>query len=90
MEPNTAVHHAPVNFFVKGAEYISDNFDMDIINTDAPNAFDNIVLGGAQPDMMKDYVEADKSMQEPSQESEGGIMSAIANFFTAKPEEETA
>lgn len=89
MEPNTAVSHAQVNFFAKGPDYISDKFEMNLIDTSKANAFENFDFGAKTPDMIQEYVESDKVAAPETQEqkSGGGFFEAIVNFF-ASPQPE--
>ena len=62
---NTQIH--PVNFFMAGGMYISDKFNMQMIDTSNPNAFDNIDLTTIKPDMMQEYINADAPPEIPDE-----------------------
>ena len=73
-----AVQNHPVNFFMAGGMYISDNFNMQIIDTSNPNAFDDVDLTTIKPDMMQNYINSEPSKPEPSK---GGIMDKVNELF---------
>ncbi len=82
MEPNAAIQNRPVNFFMAGGKYISDKFNMQIIDTSLPNAFDNLDLTTIKPDMVSNYIESEKIPQEVSDSKpKDGILQSIADFF---------
>ena len=80
MEP---IQGAPVNFFMGGGRYISDNFNMQILDTSNPNCFENLNLTSIKPDLMSNYIESEKlpEKNENEQEKSGGFMNSILNFF---------
>ena len=87
MEPNAAVQNRPINFFMAGGQYISDNFNMQIIDTSLPNAFENLDLTTIKPDMMTNYIESEKLPQEaPKAANKDGILHSIAEFFAPAKE----
>lgn len=59
MEPNISVQ-GPINFFMGGGRYISDNFNMQIIDTSNPKVFENLTLNSVIPDMMDNYIQSEK------------------------------
>ena len=86
MEP---LQNAPVNFFMGGGRYISDNFNMQLIDTSNPNAFDNLELKSILPDMMSEYIESEKTPEMPQSGGQvNDILGAIMNFFTPKKSED--
>jgi len=91
MEPNIAAK-GPVNFFMGGGRYISDNFNMQIIDTANPNAFENLTLNSVMPDMMESYIQSEKAPQaaqaqaDASENNGGGFFNALKNFFSAPAE----
>ena len=85
MEP---MQNAPVNFFMGGGRYISDNFNMQIIDTSNPNAFDDLVLTSVKPDMMSEYIQSEKTPDiSPDEASGTGFLDAVINFFKSPPQE---
>lgn len=78
MEP---IQGAPINFFVGGGKYISDNFNMQILDTSNPSCFENLNLTSVMPDMMDNYINSEK-MPENTQSS-GGFLDTIIKFFTS-------
>ena len=78
MEP---IQGAPINFFVGGGRYISDNFNMQILDTSNPSCFENLNLTSVMPDMMDNYINSEK-MPENTQSS-GGFLDTIIKFFTS-------
>lgn len=80
MEP---IQNAPVNFFIGGGKYISDNFNMQILDTSNPSCFENLNLQSIMPDLMNDYINSEK-LPEQTQSNEG-FWAAIIKFFTAAP-----
>lgn len=85
MEPNVSVNNTPVNFFVGGGRYISDSFNMELVDTSNPNAFDNLTLNSIIPDMVDAYVSTESAKQDTTaqEHKEVGFFEAIKNFFTA-------
>ncbi len=74
------IQGAPINFFVGGGRYISDNFNMQILDTSNPTCFDNINLTSIMPDMMDNYINSEKA---PETESSGNFIDTIIKFFTS-------
>ena len=72
---STQIH--PVNFFMAGGQYISDKFNMQIIDTSNPNAFDDIDLTTIKPDMMQDYINSDAPPE--MREEKGGFFGLFGN-----------
>ena len=80
MEP---VKNTPVNFFMGGGRYISDNFNMQIIDTSNPNCFENINLTSIKPDMMSNYINSEKLPEEVPKENSGGFLSTLSGLFSS-------
>ena len=79
MEP---IQNAPVNFFMGGGKYISDNFNMKILDTSNPNCFENLELTSIKPDLMSEYIESEKMpSNEDAKESSNGFWAGLINFF---------
>lgn len=87
MEP---IQGAPVNFFMGGGKYISDKFNMQIIDTSNPNAFDNLNLVSVKPDMMSEYIDSEKLPEKEVSDSGGkGFFASIVEFFAPQKVPET-
>ena len=72
--------NAPVNFFMAGGHFITDNFNMKIIDTSLPNAFEDYDFVSIKPDMMSEYIESEK-LPPLQDEVKGGVFASISNFF---------
>ncbi len=85
MEP---IQGTPVNFFVGGGRYISDNFNMQILDTSNPSCFENLSLSSIMPDMMDNYINSEKLPDTP--QSNGGFIDTIIKFFTSSNPAQTS
>lgn len=84
MSVNSIPQNKPINFFMAGGMYISDNFNMQIIDTSNPNAFEDVDLSTVKPDMIQNYINSEKA---PEQGKGGSFFDSIAEFFTSLKEE---
>lgn len=85
MEP---IQGAPVNFFMGGGRYISDSFNMQLLDTSNPNCFDNLELMSIKPDMMSEYINSEKLPDNSDvKESSDGFWHSIIKFFSPKEQE---
>ena len=75
------IQNAPVNFFMGGGKYISDNFNMQILDTSNPNCFENVNLSSIKPDLMSDYINSDNVPAPPQAENSGGFFATLVNLF---------
>ena len=87
------IQGGPVNFFMGGGRYISDKFNMQILDTANPNCFENLNLTSVVPDMMSDYINSDKIPENfEKNESKGGFWNSLINAFSSSsqvsPQEE--
>lgn len=83
MDTNVSMR-GPVNFFMGGGRYISDNFNMQIIDTSNPNAFENLTLNSVMPDMLESYIHSEKNLTQNTvqEENNNGIWEEIKKFFS--------
>lgn len=75
MEVNFSTNNGPVNFFMSGGRYITNNFNMQIIDTSNPNIFNELAANNAT--IKSDEFATSKIAANPSGKSAGTI-----NFFT--------
>lgn len=80
MTANLPQQNYPINFFMSGGQYISDNFNMKIIDTSSPNAFENLDLTTIKPDMLQEYINSEKPPENNQKESKG-FFDSISDFF---------
>ena len=79
------VQNTPVNFFMGGGRYISDNFNMQILDTSNPNCFENLELTSITPDMMDNYINSEKLPNENQLNDGKSFWDTIKNFFSSPP-----
>ena len=84
MEP---IQNTPVNFFMGGGRYISDNFNMQLLDTSNPNCFENINLTSIKPDMMSNYINSEKLPEEIPKENSGGFFTSLLGVFSSQKSE---
>lgn len=80
MTANIPQQNYPINFFMSGGQYISDNFNMKIIDTASPTAFENLDLTTIKPDMLQEYINSEKP-PENEQKQEKGFFDSLSDFF---------
>ena len=90
MEP---IQNMPVNFFMGGGRYISDKFNMQILDTSNPNCFEGLNLTSLKPDMMTNYIESEKPPEKteelPQENTPKGIFSTFISYLSANDKKNT-
>lgn len=89
---NQPVNMPPVNFFMAGAEYITDKLNFEFIDTDNLSAFDNVNLATSRPeDLTSRFLnnEAPPPPEPPPEDNNGtGFFDKIKNIFNSQNKED--
>lgn len=75
MDINISANNGPVNFFIGGGKYITNNFNMQIIDTSNPNVFEELAANNSTA--KSDEFTLSQTAEKSPNQATGPI-----NFFT--------
>ena len=89
---NQPANMPPINFFMAGAEYITDKLTFNFIDVDNKSAFENVDLSTSRPeDLTSKFLnnEAPPPPEPPPNESNGtGFFEKVTNLFNSQNKED--